>query len=188
MEKNIILEVSLALFLIILSIFTGGKKTSEKNEYSLKLPEVIENHRGVPVVLSEEEQNFAITTGTNIVKENYGTFTVTVISSGNDARLLHSPRVCYEAWGYLIYSEEIINITDRFETVKMTVIKNNRKETLYYWFFNKNNKSIFFSDVFISSMKGEKNWSLITVVCAGEGKDIKNIIMYLDKFLQGFTG
>ncbi len=186
MEKNIILEVLLALFLIIFSMFTGGKKTSEKNEYSLKLPEVIENHRGTPVVLSEEEKKFAVTTGTKIIKENYGTFTVTVISSGDDARLLHSPRVCYEAWGYLIYSEEIINITEQFKTVKMTVIKNNNKETLYYWFFNKNNKITSFSDLFMSSMKGEKNWSLVTVVCAGEDKDIKNTIIYIDKFLQGF--
>jgi len=182
MEKNIILEVSLALFIIILSVFTGEKKVSEKNEYSLKLPEVIENHRGIPVTLSEEEKNFALTTGTKIIKEHYGTFTLTVISSGDDSRTLHSPRVCYEAWGYSIYSEEIINITDQFKTVKMTVIKNNRKETLYYWFFNKNNKITSFSDVFISSMKGEKNWSL--VVCAGEDKDIKNTIIYIDKFLM----
>lgn len=92
--------------------------------------------------------------------------------------------MCYEAWGYLIYSEEIVTITGQFKTVKMSVIKNNNKETLYYWFCNKHNKSTSFSDVFISSMKGEKNWSLVTVACAGEDKDIKNIIIYIDKFLM----
>ena len=185
MQKNIFFEIALSIFLIILSIFNGRINKMEQKVSEKELPERLGIFNGVNISLGEEEKGFVVSSGVRILKSQYGKYIVTLISSAGRPNVLHSPRVCYEASGYLVYNEEIVSFTPSLKTVKLTLIKNNSKETLYYWFFNNKIKTTDFSNVFFSSITGQNKWNLITVIFPGEDNiEIKNFIIYLEGYFS----
>lgn len=179
MQNNKKIEIVLAVILIILSFFTLKSKNQETVTSSLKLPEKITTIRGEDIALLKDEKDFVNETGARIEKKKYGPYIITLIS-GNSAKEVHSPATCYEANGYKMVSEEIVDLTPDLEAVKSTFTGKNR-ETVYYWFFNKNSKTTSFSEVFISSAKGETGWSLISIATTKEEVP-EEILIEVDKY------
>ena len=182
MQKNKLAEIFLALFLLTLSVFVPNRGNENKSVDFIELPKKINGIPAVPIKLNKEEKDFINSGDVKITKKKYGDFIITLISSGKNPKTLHSPEICYEAWGYEIYNKDIVTINSSLQTGKITVIKNKKKNIIYYWFFNEKMKSPNFSQVILSSAGGSNNWHLVSIISSENEKSTIKIITYLEEF------
>ncbi len=172
MQKSTIIEITIAIIILISSVFIKNDITPSKTVNNISLPVSVGNLKGEKIEPEEEEKNFIESTGTNIIKSKYGIYTVSLISS-DDIKCIHNPAICYNANGYTVNNEEVIKLTPDIKVAKLTINKDTYNPspithdtshiTIYYWFFNKNIITTEYKDVFFSSAGGEKNWNLITI-------------------------
>ncbi len=138
--KNfIIVSLTLLVFAILsLSVYLPHQYDASQEPQMSAFPVNIGEWEGKDVPVSERD--YAILATKNLIMREYTPagqelpVLFYLIYSGDNRKSIHPPEICYTGGGSTIQAKKVVPLTARIKANKFTILSNNHREMVAYWF------------------------------------------------------